>query len=250
MVRSFKNQVVFFPGGAFYLGRGIQTHMHSHNATEVVLSFNKSFSIKGTDGLEDKFKCALIRKDIKHQFTADKDDWQLFLYFDALHEYTISLEQGLLKNRAIMRMDSKLTKSFIANLLSLIEYDIRPKELINLFITAGIIPKSSGLKHKDERIVKAIPIIAECFNSEINLSKIAFKVHLSESRFSHLFTEQIGIPFKRYVLWYRLQKAIEFVLMNYSLTQAAHASGFSDSAHFTRTFVKMFGATPSLILKD
>jgi AraC-like DNA-binding protein len=34
-----------------------------------------------------------------------------------------------------------------------------------------------------------------------------------------------------------------------SLTEAADAAGFADSAHFSRTFRAMFGLTPSQILK-
>lgn len=30
-----------------------------------------------------------------------------------------------------------------------------------------------------------------------------------------------------------------------SLTEAAHAAGFADSAHFSRTFRRMFGVAPA-----
>jgi len=35
---------------------------------------------------------------------------------------------------------------------------------------------------------------------------------LSESRLMHLFTEQIGIPLRRYVLWLRLMTAVQFAV--------------------------------------
>jgi AraC-like DNA-binding protein len=79
---------------------------------------------------------------------------------------------------------------------------------------------------------------------------IADEIGLSESRFIHLFKEQVGIPFRRYLLWLRLVEAIELVLDGVSLTTAAHTAGFADSAHLSRTFRRMFGITPSYILKN
>ena len=64
---------------------------------------------------------------------------------------------------------------------------------------------------------------------------------LSESRFSHLFTKETGLPFRTYVLWRRLMQAVERRAAGATLTEAAHQAGFSDSAHFSRTFLRMFG---------
>jgi len=73
---------------------------------------------------------------------------------------------------------------------------------------------------------------------------------LSESRFLHLFSEQVGLPFRRYLKWKRLLEAIKAAGAGMSLTEAAHAAGFSDSAHLSRVFREMFGFAPSQILQD
>jgi AraC-like DNA-binding protein len=78
-------------------------------------------------------------------------------------------------------------------------------------------------------------------------TEVAAHVHVSTSRLTHLFTDQVGIPLRRYVLWLRLRIAITRVQAGDDLTDAAHAAGFADSAHLTRTCRDMFGLPPSLL---
>jgi len=76
---------------------------------------------------------------------------------------------------------------------------------------------------------------------------LAARLNLSASRLTHLFTEQVGIPLRRYVLWSRLRLAIIRVQAGDDLTGAAHGAGFADSAHLTRTTREMFGLPPSVL---
>lgn len=78
-------------------------------------------------------------------------------------------------------------------------------------------------------------------------TELAALVGLSASRLTHLFTEQVGIPLRRYVLWSRLRAAINRVQAGDDLTGAAHGAGFADSAHLTRTTREMFGLPPSVL---
>ena len=57
------------------------------------------------------------------------------------------------------------------------------------------------------------------------------------------------LPFRRYVLWQRLQRALGRLATGASLTDVAHESGFADAAHLTRTFVRMIGAPPSRLAR-
>lgn len=68
---------------------------------------------------------------------------------------------------------------------------------------------------------------------------------LSASRFQHLFTAEVGVPFRRYRGWQRLRTAIRAAAAGASLTDAAYAAGFADQAHFSRAFRATFGAPPS-----
>jgi AraC-like DNA-binding protein len=79
----------------------------------------------------------------------------------------------------------------------------------------------------------------------VSLADLAGLGGLSAGRLRHLFVEQTGLPFKTYVLWLRLMKALEVAAAGESLTNAAHAAGFADSAHFSRTFRRMFGIAPA-----
>ncbi len=74
---------------------------------------------------------------------------------------------------------------------------------------------------------------------------LARLVHLSPSRFAHLFREQLGLPVRNYLLWRRLVYALSRLQQGQSITTAAYESGFSDGAHLCRSFRSVFGAMPT-----
>lgn len=104
--------------------------------------------------------------------------------------------------------------------------------------------------NKDIRITKSIEYLNTNLEKAIKISEVANFVCLSESRFAHLFKLQVGIPFRRYILWLRIQKTLRSFLKGNSFTEAGYDGGFTDLPHFNRTFKEMFGNTPSAILKS
>lgn len=94
-------------------------------------------------------------------------------------------------------------------------------------------------------LARALRTISDDLGSDVSLATVAAAARLSPSRLSHLFTLELGIPFRRYVLWRRLMRAGSEVQGGATLTAAAHAAGFADSPHMNHTFRRMFGLAPT-----
>jgi AraC-like DNA-binding protein len=80
---------------------------------------------------------------------------------------------------------------------------------------------------------------------DLSLEGLAGSLGMSQGRLMHVFTESIGIPLRPYVAWLKLQRAAGAIVSGAPLSVAAHAAGFADAAHMTRTFRRMFGVAPS-----
>lgn len=102
-------------------------------------------------------------------------------------------------------------------------------------------PRTASL---DPRVGRAIRGLKET-GGVGTLAAAARSLGLSSSRLGHLFSAQVGLPFRPYALWLRLQGALAYLARGANLTEAAHGAGFADSAHLTRTFRRMFGVAPS-----
>jgi|SRR5215217_1528295 len=82
---------------------------------------------------------------------------------------------------------------------------------------------------------------------DTSLETLSQVAGLSSGRLMHAFTESTGVPLRPYLLWLRLQRAAGALASGRTAGEAAHAAGFSDAAHLTRTFRRMFGTTASLL---
>lgn len=101
----------------------------------------------------------------------------------------------------------------------------------------------------DPRIAHVAAQIGAADGAVPDLSVLARMVGLSSSRLQHLFTAEMGVPFRRYRAWSRMRAAIGEIAAGSSFTAAAHAAGFADQAHFTHDFRRTFGAAPSQSLR-
>lgn len=105
----------------------------------------------------------------------------------------------------------------------------------------GIGIDDSPREIQDERIQAAIYYINQRIGTKITCGEVASAVFMSESRFSHLFREEMGITFAGFLQMRQLSYAYYLIIQGMSVTEAAIASGFSSSSHFAATHKRVFG---------
>ena len=108
----------------------------------------------------------------------------------------------------------------------------------------------AACKDIDPRMAKVVKELSAGPQESLPLQDYARSVGLSASRFQHLFTATVGVPFRRYRSWHRLRTAIRSIVAGSNFTNAAHEAGFCDQAHFAKCFHKTFGAPASPTLKN
>jgi AraC-like DNA-binding protein len=102
----------------------------------------------------------------------------------------------------------------------------------------------------DPRVARAVRALEDAGDDAPSLDAVAGVAGLSPSRLQHLFTAEVGVPFRRYRAWTRMRRAIEAIVAGENFTGAAHLAGFADQAHFAHDFRRTFGAPASRSLTD
>ena len=98
----------------------------------------------------------------------------------------------------------------------------------------------------DRRLLAALDAIQ---HERLDVVEAAARVGLSSSRLTHMMTDQLGAPPRKWAAWFKLTDAIAHTLFGgANLTKAAHAAGFADSAHLTRTCKQLTGVRPAIML--
>ena len=115
-------------------------------------------------------------------------------------------------------------------------------------LTDLLIPESVPDEPLDARIAEALNYIDELETKRVAAGELAEQLSLSESRFLHLFKEEMQMTVRKYLMWRRTLDGAIMVVRGASITEAAHATGFTDSAHFARVFKQIFGLTLSSAL--
>lgn len=95
-------------------------------------------------------------------------------------------------------------------------------------------------------MMHATTYLREHLHEDIDLQAYAEKLHLSYSRFAHLFTETVGVSPHKYLLQARIDKAAELLLTSsMNINEIADSAGFHDPLYFSRLFRRYTGFSPS-----
>jgi AraC-like DNA-binding protein len=82
----------------------------------------------------------------------------------------------------------------------------------------------------------------------VSSRELAAEAGLSESRFLHLFRDELGTSLRRYRLWVRLVHAGTAVAAGKKLTTAAVEAGFASPSHLADRFKTTLGLSATQLL--
>jgi AraC-like DNA-binding protein/mannose-6-phosphate isomerase-like protein (cupin superfamily) len=95
-------------------------------------------------------------------------------------------------------------------------------------------------------LARVLQMCEEHFHEPLTVSQLAALMFLSPSRFTEIFTRQVGVSPAAYIRRLRLERAQTLLrTTTLSITTIAQQVGFSDLAQFTRAFQAVFHITPT-----
>jgi len=221
--QSWRGSLSLADGWALWRGAVGDNAVHRHLAAQAVLSA-EPVRVHAEDGAVRVGRTILIDPLVPHRL--DKARQAEIVFVEPA--YAAGLPTGL-RRRLAERMGEALW----------LQANAASRGFWRRLLEAG---GSDAVAEPPAGLVRSLAIIdASLGDGPVPLGRAAAAAHLSAERYRHLFVEAVGLPFRRYVLWRRLQRAFRALEAGGDVTTAAHEAGFADSAHLARTLRAMLG---------
>ena len=237
--------------GGFFLiggrGQGI-VPPHLHHAIQIAVAIDGDVGIRGKRGDWRMGRGHIVRPDVVHSFNPNGVLGAMLLVDPE------SAEGAWV--RASVREDITIVPAArlagcAAELQRFLDQPFESLDVRDLIrhcvhaMSAGAPPS----RRLDPRVTRVLASIRAADELRVSIDDAAAMAFLSPSRFAHLFKQQVGLPFRRYMLWRKLTRAMLVIGRERTIAAAAHAADFADAAHLTRTFYQMVGLPPSVLMR-
>jgi AraC-like DNA-binding protein len=240
----------FWPERAILLGAANDIAPHAHHILQVAVGLDGAFVLQ-TPGKNYECRSVVIAPNQVHRFLG-RGNQQMIVLLDTESAVARILRESICKGSPVAEFDIKILHPFIEELGASAEklMDGAGMRDLSRRMLSALAGQSAMPLALDPRIQSALDFMKRQEDLRAPLRLVAEAVGLSEGRLTHLFSEEVGIPMRRYLLWLSLVRADGNLCDGESLTTSAHNAGFADSAHLSRTFRRMFGVTPSGLFKN
>ncbi len=221
---------------------------HSHHAIQVVITMHGEAAIAGGDGAWRSGRGIIVPPNLEHSYSGQGSyGAMLFVDPDSIEGVWLRATIG---NRITIVPESRALPAAAA-LRRFCETPLESPDVGPLIrsIVESLCAGAPPARRPDPRITKVLDLIASSADLRLPLERVAATVFLSPSRFQHLFKQQVGLAFRRYILWRKVTRAMVTIARERTLLAAAQESDFADAAHLTRTFQQMFGLPPSVLMQ-
>ena len=148
---------------------------------------------------------------------------------------------------------SKLHSFFVAYFSGFEKLDIETKlheALSYLIINYTSYHKKPDNYFDDKKTVKlTYEYIKDSIETNFTLDELAENTSLSKYHFLRVFKKEFGLTPHNFIINQRVNKAHDLIKKGLKISEASIEVGFNDQSHFTRNFKKIYGYTPSKLLK-
>lgn len=233
-------------GRALVVGPGVDSTPHAHFAAQLTLGLDQPFRARlGPDDKWQETRAAIFAPNQRHQLDCGGSMLaHLFVELPQRQQAVATVVDAQYHSLADF---SSVKAAIDAARHGTLDLDAAADACQQWLCCA--LPSAMSPYGSDSRISKVLEWIAANRGTEPNGAQLASMVHLSESRFTHLFRQQTGLSLSRYLLWMRLFDGVTAVAGGDNMTNAAHRAGFADLAHMSRSFRSTFGVVPSELHK-
>ena len=246
---SEKPHWYLWDGGYLLIGRAnVVVPPHEHHAIQIVYAIDGEVGIKGKRGDWRMCRGLIVRSDVVHTFNAN-GALEAMVFVDPESIEGAWLRSGLRDDITIVP-DARL-KAPVAELTRFVNEPLESMgvEALIKHCVQALCAGAPPARRLDERVTRVLEAIRSADELRMSIEDAAAMAFLSPSRFAHLFKQQVGLPFRRYMLWRKLTRAMLVIGRGQTISTAAHEADFADAAHLTRTFYQMFGLPPSALMQ-
>jgi AraC family transcriptional regulator len=236
-------------GGFLLVGRGQGiVPPHEHHAIQVVIGIDGEIAIRGKKGDWRTGRGAIVRQDVEHSYNP-QGRLGAMVFVDPESTEGAWLRTTLREDITIVPAE-RLTQC-VVELRRFLETPFESLGVRDLIkhCVQNVCTGAPPSRKLDPRVTKVLAAIRASDELRMSIEDAAALAFLSPSRFAHLFKQQLGLPFRRYMLWRKMTRAMLMIGREKTIATAAAEADFADAAHLTRTFYQMVGLPPSILMR-
>ena len=206
-----------------FVGELSQNKSHKHFAYQISISVKSNMVLCIKENIEISEKAFFLNSNIEH--TLISDSVQLTILINPISSLGHQLHLAI-GNKDFSILNNKLSKGLSKILNEFEKKEITFDSLCHKVSEVLFQYQCSCERENhvgDDRIIKAIQFMEDNFEEVLSLELVSDHVHLSPTRFLHLFKEKTNINFRRFQLWNKLIKSLPY-LMNNSITDTKNFS--------------------------
>lgn len=211
---------------------------------------------KGKFKVEDKIynlskgNIFIIRPNEITYYEADKEEPWKYIWIG----FEIDKEGVLFEKSSFLNKDtlySQASEYIFKNMLESEKFEISKE----LFLTSKLYELFSIIMEEEKNksinnfpkiyVIKAESYILANYMHDITVESISKFLGINRGYFSTIFKKATGKSPKQYIVDVRLEKAARFLLENnFTASEAARSTGYSDIFNFSKMFKRKFGVSP------